>query len=85
MKRKLHFRYYWEDCNQNVIRVNLRDGTEMGVRFHYGGDVKKSMWSSGEWSGMIEGQAAAFPITRAQAREFLKTGVAPKFSLLNRW
>ena len=81
MKRKPHFRYFWEGLLNNVIRGNVRDNT--AVRLKYGGVVAYTRIKNDEWPTCLEkqrriGRNDAFPITRQQARAFVKHGLVPE-------
>lgn len=88
MKRTPHFLYYWEQVNNNVIEANVR--TNETYRLRPSGRAFSGVRAN-EWPAILGrhrkaiGPHAGFPITRAQARKFVKTGIAPEFSFLNKW
>lgn len=75
MKRIPHLRYFWEDCNQNVIVANVRTNEARRMFFH-SKNSSETYFKSQFWIKSSEDEGTDITkITRSQARNFLKTGV----------
>jgi hypothetical protein len=79
MKRKPHFKYFWEVYNNHAIVANVR--TNYAFRHtRFNCDVS-AISSENFWDFVIDDEY--FPITRAQFRLFKSEGVIPTFSHYN--